>query len=621
MKRLLTFLLVLFIPAIAWGNQGAVILYDHSSVVFYPDGRKVWREEFAVKITGERGIKEFGEVVIPYSHEHQKVKLIYAYTITPEGKKVEPPKEAINEVYPPFSSSAPIYSDLRYKTISMPALSVGSVIKYAYEVETFKPYMKNQFWATNFFQGEFPVIEATFTARIPKGKPYKFKVYNLKDYKFSMEEEKDFVVLKWVVYDLPGIEKEHSMPPMGEVGARVTITSLKSWDEVAKWYAELAREALKPTKLVRETALKVIRESSAKTDYEKAKAIYDFVSKKIRYVGFEFGINGYKPHSAESVLKNRYGDCKDHSTLFISMLRAVGIKSFPVLIPTLEKTNLDVSMPLPTAFNHEIAVVEINGKRIFADTTSEFTPFGRIPSGDQGRKVLIVNDERGTGTISQTPTCSPEENVELFAGNFTLTPSGKLEGEMRFEYRGIYASFQRARLGKSSEKKQRSFVKNLVSQVSPGFSVVNYELKGIDDNYLPVVVKVFGEDANYSLTTKNFILARLPVPAFERLSLLVSEPSRHYDYVVGYRMSKEVKVKVKIPENFEFYLVPENVRFESSVGSFSVKWKVSGNSATVEGLLILKKPRISPEEYEDLKNLFEGFVKVLKNQVLVLKKE
>jgi len=80
-------------------------------------------------------------------------------------------------------------------------------------------------------------------------------------------------------------------------------------------------------------------------------------------------------------------------------------------------------------------------------------------------------------------------------------------------------------------------------------------------------------------------------------------------------------VKVKIPENFEFYLVPENVRFESSVGSFSVEWKVSGKFATVEGLLILKKPRISPEEYEDLKNLFEGFVKVLKNQVLVLKKE
>jgi hypothetical protein len=68
-----------------------------------------------------------------------------------------------------------------------------------------------------------------------------------------MEEEKDFVVLKWVVYDLPGIEKEHSMPPMGEVGARVTITSLKSWDEAAFLSAlaliELNRQGWLPSAL------------------------------------------------------------------------------------------------------------------------------------------------------------------------------------------------------------------------------------------------------------------------------------------------------------------------------------------------------------------------------------
>ena len=100
MKQLLTAILtVLFLitPSLAKEkNYGAVVLYDRCSVKFFPDGRKIWREEKAVKITGKRGIQDFGEIVIPFSTEHQKLKILYAYTVTPEGKVLKPGKNAIN---------------------------------------------------------------------------------------------------------------------------------------------------------------------------------------------------------------------------------------------------------------------------------------------------------------------------------------------------------------------------------------------------------------------------------------------------------------------------------------------------------------------------------------------
>jgi len=223
----------------------------------------------------------------------------------------------------------------------MPAVTKGAVIKYAFELETFKPYMENEFWTTNFFQDEYPVKEATFKAYIPKGRYYRFKAYNMteEEAKPQISEEGDYTVLSWKLNDVPPIEKEPNAPPIGELAKKVVITSIKSWDRIAKWYSELAREALEPDETVRKTVEEIVKDKE--TQEEKIRAIYNFVAKNIRYVGMEFGINGYKPHKASEVLTNRYGDCKDHATLLIAMLKVIVVKGYPVLIPTLSKSNMD----------------------------------------------------------------------------------------------------------------------------------------------------------------------------------------------------------------------------------------------------------------------------------------
>ena len=48
-------------------------------------------------------------------------------------------------------------------------------------------------------------------------------------------------------------------------------------------------------------------------DYLQANALYEWVSKEIRYVGDFIGENGYTPHDAAYILHRRFGDCKDHN--------------------------------------------------------------------------------------------------------------------------------------------------------------------------------------------------------------------------------------------------------------------------------------------------------------------
>ena len=42
------------------------------------------------------------------------------------------------------------------------------------------------------------------------------------------------------------------------------------------------------------------------------------------------GIGGWQAHYAGDIYRNRYGDCKDKTTLLISMLQAVGIRAYYV---------------------------------------------------------------------------------------------------------------------------------------------------------------------------------------------------------------------------------------------------------------------------------------------------
>lgn len=619
MRQLLTVLFLIIFPLkVLASTYGAEILYDHSAVKFFPDGRKTWKEEKVVKIIDKRGIKRFAEIVIPFSSEHQRLKILYAYTVLPDGKVVKPSPKAFNVTYPPFVSEAPIYSDLKYQTVSMPAVTKGAVIKYAFELQTLKPYMKNNFWSSNYFQDEYPVKEATFKAFIPQGRYYRYKDYNMVQ-KPKIKKDKDYIVLSWKLTDIPPIEREPNMPPVGKLAKKVVITSLRNWNQVAKWYSNLAREALKPDKSI----VKIVNQITAgkKTQEEKIRAIYNFVAQNIRYVGMEFGINGYKPHRASEILTNRYGDCKDHATLLVTMLKVIGVKGYPVLIPTLDIPNMDVTVPFPTAFDHEIAAIRTKKGFLYLDTTSDVTPFGYLPAGDQGRRVLIVNVEKEIGTISETPVALPETNVEGFNGKFKLSPFGKLSGNFTFFYRGVYSDFERERLLSSTPDSIKRYVDKLASRISPGFDVENFNTSTYKNLNIPQVwIDINGNDMNYGTLTSHFLLAKFPAPDYSRIVSLVASRERKYAYIVGYRMSKISNVEIQLPPDFKLYLKPENFYFKNRVGSFEIKWKVNHGALWLFSKMVLNKNVVPSDEYGELRELFNTTVKTLRNQIIVLRK-
>ena len=139
-----------------------------------------------------------------------------------------------------------------------------------------------------------------------------------------------FKTYLWERTNLKPIDVEPGMPRLSEIGSWMEISSLDSWQDVAKWFIGLQTPQAKASPKIKETVARLT--AGKTTDEEKARAIYDWVANKTRYVGLEFGLSAFRPHSASDVHDKQYGDCKDKANLLITMLGLAGIQAKPVLL-------------------------------------------------------------------------------------------------------------------------------------------------------------------------------------------------------------------------------------------------------------------------------------------------
>src|SRR5204862_5781783 len=128
----------------------------------------------------------------------------------------------------------------------------------------------------------------------------------------------------------------------------------------------------------------------------KIQALAKFVQGEVRYVAIEIGIGGFRPHPAQDILRNRYGDCKDKATLLSALLREIGVESYYVLINSRRGVVLP-EFPSAMVFDHVILAIRIPadvsrenmnstlnhpqiGWQLFFDPTDSDVPFGYIPA-------------------------------------------------------------------------------------------------------------------------------------------------------------------------------------------------------------------------------------------------
>ncbi|MEM7249168.1 MAG: DUF3857 domain-containing protein [Acidobacteriota bacterium] len=175
------------------------------------------------------------------------------------------------------------------------------------------------------------------------------------------------VELSWDQRDLPATEHSSGLPSWFDPWPRAQLSNWASWNEVARWGHRLFAVPDEPPDEC-EALLTELRASSM-GDAEKARRALRFVQDEVRYLGIELGARAYRPTDPATVMRRRYGDCKDKSVLLVTMLRALGLEADPVLVHAWNGRRVAEMLPTHDVFNHAIVRLELDGRSCWLDPT------------------------------------------------------------------------------------------------------------------------------------------------------------------------------------------------------------------------------------------------------------
>jgi tetratricopeptide (TPR) repeat protein/transglutaminase-like putative cysteine protease len=428
-----------------YSQEPFVIEQYFTSATFENDGTGTRDLAVRIHVQSEAGVQQLGELVFGFNSANEQMDVRYARVRKTDGTVVTAAPDAVKETTSSVASDAPVYTDYKEKHVTIPALSTGDTLEYEIVTRTISPVAPGEFWFDHNFITDAVALDEHLEITVPAGRAIKLASPK---FHFEKTDEPGHTVYRWKRVNLKhAVDEDKSKEKDERANAKipdVQLTTFGSWNDVAHWYAKLEEGRSQPSPEIRAKAQELI--AGRTSSLEKMQALYEYVSRNIRYVSLSFGLGRYQPHSADEVFSNQYGDCKDKHTLLASMLDVAGIPSDAVLIPLTRK--VDTSLPSPSQFDHLITAVPDRGNFIWMDATAEVAPFRLLALPLRGKSALLVPPD-GDGKIVETPADPPFLSTQQVEIEGSVSDLGTLTAHLHYRMRGdtelvLRTAFRRA---------------------------------------------------------------------------------------------------------------------------------------------------------------------------------
>lgn len=344
------------------------IVYENHNVIIYESKAVGEVYRYILKMNDDKAIEKWQEVTLNPS----SIKNMYlneAKTIKANGEKLDAERNGA--------------------TLVFTNLEVGDYIYVSYN-EKQNSGGKSSFFISNRFSLDsyYPVYKRTFNLYLANELAIKDTVLN-SSIKPKRTQLDGFMQYEWSVTN-PGMVKEESyVTAFTDIGQRLHVALDYTWNDIVQWYSDLSSQQATIDLTIENIVSELFDPALTYTDDEKARIIYDFIGENIVYSSIDFRQGSYIPQLASKVYHSRLGDCKDVSTLFVTLARAVGLKANLVLINTTVNGYNSVILP-SLNFNHCIVKVYYDGSSKFLELTNPNLPFGYLSSSHYNAAVLEI---------------------------------------------------------------------------------------------------------------------------------------------------------------------------------------------------------------------------------------
>src|ERR1017187_7062668 len=577
-------------------EEAAVFDRIFNRVRFENDGTEVSETEAVVRIQSQAGVEEFGQLVFGYSSATEKLEVEYVRVRKPDGQVVLTPESTAQDFAPDVLKEAPMYSDYRQRHISVAALQPGDTLEYRAVTRVLTPLAAGNFWYEHTFPKGVVVNEDRLELDIPKARDVKLKTLTRKP---EIQDNGDRRVYTWVVKDIQPERDKDRDEADEETGPDVQLTTFTDWKQVAHWYAKLQGERVTVDDSVRKKADELTK--GADTPTEKARRLYDFVARNVRYVSISLGVGRYQPHSASDVLRSVYGDCKDKHTLFSALLRAEGIQSYPVLIGSARK--LDADVPSPAQFDHVITAARLGtGTALtWLDTTPEVTPFGLILYQLRNKEAVVASED-SEGGLQRTPADSPVKTFMRFTLDGKFSQFGALDATLEFAAQGDRDWPMRSSFRRFPQAQWKDFAKALSASWGLPGDVDDVQLNSIEDTSKPFHLKYHLHQDRYFVVPSASVDFR-PIPPLGMPAIRASEKSKD-PLDIGPAGDMDFRVRLQFPSNYTVH-TPTAVKMSRDYGEYSSTYSLSKGVLEGERKLVVKVNEVAAArraDYESFRN-------------------
>jgi len=575
-----------------YSQEPFIIEQFATSVRYENDGTGERDVAARIRIQSDAGVQEFGQLRFGYNSANEQLDVRYVRVRKPDGSVVTAGPDAITDMTASVARSAPVYTDFKEKHVTVPDLAPGVTLEYETVTRVATPLAPGEFWFDHDFVKSSIVLDERLEINVPQGRKINLQSSPHTPYDMASKDGRTIYTWKQSNLKLPSDDDSKKQQPQ-DTEAKipdVQLTTFTSWEAVGRWYSKLEEGRTDPSPEIRAKTAALIEGRA--TELAKIQALYDYVSKSIRYVSLSFGVGRYQPHAAAEIFANQYGDCKDKHTLLASMLKAAGIPSDAVLISYQRK--FDPSMPSPAQFNHMITAVPLGKELIWMDSTEEVAPFRLLASPLRAKSALVVPPD-GDAKVIETPADPPfpsSQHVEIDA---KVSDLGKLTGHVRYTVRGDNELILRLAFRRTPETKWMQLAQTILTLDGMHGEVTSVKPSDPTATENPFVLDIDFEMPNYLDWSSKKARAALPL-----LSIGLPNPPENNTAPVklGSPLSVDVSLKLELPPA-DSAQTPISVSVNRDYADFSSSYHFADHTLTAERILNFKAHELPASRTSD----------------------
>jgi tetratricopeptide (TPR) repeat protein/transglutaminase-like putative cysteine protease len=580
-----------------YSQEAYVVEHYHQAMRFENDGTGRDQLDAQIRIVNESGVQALGQLKVGYSALSDKLEIAYVRVRKPDGTVITAQESAIQDLTLP---DAPVYTDYHEKHISVPALRPGDVLEYEFVRTIANPLTPGQFWTSVNFSDKGVILDQQLEINVPQGRQIKLK--SKPGYEPKITNEGDRRIYRWIYTHLkdeeagPHGKRKNPHKSEDEIPT-VQLTTFQSWEELGAWYASLEHDRRQPNDAIKAKAEELVQGKA--DDMAKVKALYEYVSRNIRYVSLSFGLGRYQPHAASEVLGNDYGDCKDKNTLLAALLAAQGFQATSVLIGS--QHELDPEVPSPSQFDHVITRVPVNGQEIWLDSTNGVAPFRMLAAPLRNKEALAIPPDGKAGLV-WTPSDLPFAAFDRSQIKGSINETGTLKAHVSIRMRGDQELFLRFALRQMPGNRRKDFFNMVVQHEGmKGAEIDNLMVSDPSnpDDPLQIDFDVTGNNYfDWSAPESKMALPLMQVALPEEGDAEDDDKTHPKPIKLGAVGESNGEAQVTVPPKYTVHL-PIGVEVKRDYAEYSSSYKFDGGQLTAVRILKVLNKELPVTRRED----------------------